>query len=107
RFPLLARIGRRLAPVAVPLIVGFALFMQMLDSTVIVTALPAMAHSFGESPVRLNVALTSYLLSAAIFVPICGWAADRFGARRVFASAIVLFTVSSVLCGMSQNLWQL
>jgi len=91
----------------VPLIVGCALFMQMLDSTVIATALPAMAHSFGEDPVRLNVAITSYLLSAAVFVPICGWAADRFGARQVFASAIVLFTISSTLCGLSQTLGQM
>ncbi|MDX3904608.1 MAG: DHA2 family efflux MFS transporter permease subunit [Pigmentiphaga sp.] len=91
----------------VPLIVGCALFMQMLDSTVIATALPAMAHSLGEDPVKLNVAITAYLLSAAVFVPICGWAADRFGARQVFASAIVLFAVSSTLCGLSQSLGQL
>jgi len=105
--PFITRITQRLAPMAVPLIVGCALFMQMLDSTVIATALPAMAHSFGEDPVRLNVAITSYLLSAAVFVPICGWAADRFGARQVFASAIVLFTISSTLCGLSQTLGQM
>jgi EmrB/QacA subfamily drug resistance transporter len=98
---------QRMSPMFLPLIVGCALFMQMLDSTVIATALPSMAHSFGESPVRLNLAITSYLLSAAVFVPICGWASDRFGARRVFASAIFLFTLSSVLCGCAQTLTQL
>ncbi|WP_425466742.1 DHA2 family efflux MFS transporter permease subunit [Pigmentiphaga humi] len=91
----------------VPLIIGCALFMQMLDSTVITTALPAMGHSLGEDPVKLNVAITAYLLSAAVFVPICGWAADRFGARRVFTSAIVLFTLSSTLCGVSHTLGQI
>lgn len=103
RLPFSARLGT----MVVPLIVGCALFMQMLDSTVIATALPAMAESFGEDPIRLNVAITSYLLSAAVFVPICGWAADRFGAREVFASAIVLFTISSTLCGLSQTLGQM
>ncbi|OVZ57675.1 MFS transporter [Pigmentiphaga sp. NML080357] len=107
RLPFFARIAQRLSPMVVPLIVGCALFMQMLDSTVIATALPAMAHSFGEDPVKLNVAITAYLLSAAVFVPICGWAADRFGARQVFASAIVLFTLSSTLCGLSQTLGQM
>ncbi|GAA4326826.1 DHA2 family efflux MFS transporter permease subunit [Pigmentiphaga soli] len=97
----------RLAPMIIPLIVGCALFMQMLDSTVIATALPAMARSFGQDPVKLNVAITSYLLSTAVFVPICGWAADRYGARRVFASAIFLFTLSSALCGISVTLGQL
>jgi EmrB/QacA subfamily drug resistance transporter len=91
----------------VPLIVGCAQFMQMLDSTVIATALPAMAKSMGEDPVKLNVAITAYLLSAAVFVPICGWAADRFGARRVFATAMILFAFSSVLCGMSNTLTEM
>lgn len=105
--PLFQRVGAKLSAMVVPLIVGCALFMQMLDSTVIATALPAMAHSLGEDPVRMNVAITAYLLSVAVFVPVCGWAADRFGARRVFAAAIALFTLSSVACGMSQTLMQL
>ncbi|WP_370642928.1 DHA2 family efflux MFS transporter permease subunit [Bordetella sp. LUAb4] len=91
----------------IPFIVGCALFMQMLDATVVATALPAMAASLGSTPVRLNVAITSYLLAAAVFVPISGWAADRFGARRVFIAAIVLFTLSSVTCAISQDLSQL
>ncbi|AMD49015.1 major facilitator transporter [Bordetella holmesii F627] len=91
----------------IPFIVGCALFMQMLDSTVVATALPAMAAALGSTPVRLNVAITSYLLAVAVFVPISGWAADRFGARRVFVSAIALFALSSVACALSQNLAQL
>ena len=78
--------------------------MQNLDSTVIATALPTMARAFGEEPVRMNVALTSYLLSLAVFIPASGWIADRFGARRVFAAAIVVFTLGSVLCGSANSL---
>jgi EmrB/QacA subfamily drug resistance transporter len=91
----------------VPLIVGCALFMEMLDSTVITTALPVMAHSLHEDPVRLNLAITSYLLSLGVFIPISGWVADRFGARRVFRLAIGVFTVGSMLCGISHSLMQL
>jgi len=91
----------------IPFIVGCALFMQMLDSTVVATALPVMAQALHSTPVRLNVAITSYLLAVAVFVPVSGWAADRFGARRVFISAIALFTLSSVACALSQTLLQL
>lgn len=85
-------------------IVASALFMQNLDSTVIATALPTMAQAFGYDPVRMNVALTSYLLSLAVFIPASGWVADRYGARNVFRAAIVVFTVGSVLCGLSNGL---
>ena len=91
----------------IPFIVGCALFMQMLDATVVATALPAMAQALGTSAVRLNVAITSYLLAVAVFVPISGWAADRFGARRVFVTAIGLFTVTSVACALSTNVTEL
>jgi len=91
----------------IPFIVGCALFMQMLDATVVATALPAMARALGTSPVRLNVAITSYLLAVAVFVPISGWAADRFGARRVFIAAIALFTLSSIACALSATIGQL
>ncbi len=91
----------------IPFIVGCALFMQMLDSTVVATALPTMALEFGTTVVHMNVTITSYLLATAVFVPISGWAADRFGARAVFLAAIVLFTLSSVACAVSGTLPQL
>ncbi|MBN8902220.1 MAG: MFS transporter, partial [Rhodospirillales bacterium] len=102
--PKLARIvtSRRTRTTAV--IVASALFMQNLDSTVIATALPTMARAFGYDPVRMNVALTSYLLSLAVFIPASGWVADRYGARNVFRAAIVVFTIGSILCGLSPGL---
>jgi len=81
--------------------------MEMLDATVISTALPAIAHSMHEDPIRLNLAITSYLLSLAVFIPISGWLADRYGARTVFRSAILIFTFGSILCGISHSLPQL
>src|SRR5882757_7201343 len=87
-----------------PLIVGCALFMEMLDSTVISTALPAIARSLHQDPLRLNLAITAYMLSLAVFVPISGWLADRLGARTVFRFAIMIFTLGSVLCGLSGSL---
>jgi EmrB/QacA subfamily drug resistance transporter len=91
----------------VAMIVGSAIVMQQLDSTVITTALPQMAKSLNADPVRLSVAVTAYLLSLAIFVPVSGWAADRFGGRVVFRAAIALFTLGSILCGLSGNLIEL
>lgn len=85
-------------------IVACALFMQNIDSTMIATALPTMAETFGYDPVRMNVALTSYLLSLAVFIPASGWIADRYGARNVFRAAIVVFTLGSILCGRSQSM---
>jgi EmrB/QacA subfamily drug resistance transporter len=90
-----------------PMIVGCALFMEMLDATVISTALPAMAKSLHEDPIKLNLAITSYLLSLAVFIPISGWMADRFGARTVFRTAIIIFTTGSVFCGFSNSLPEL
>jgi EmrB/QacA subfamily drug resistance transporter len=95
------------AQVLVPLIVGGALFMQTLDTTVIATALPAIAVSMSEDPIRLNLAITSYLLSLAVFIPISGWAADRYGARTVFRAAIFVFTLGSVFCGLANSLPEL
>ena len=88
----------------VPLIVSAALFMETLDATVITTALPDMAHSFGRNPVELSLGITVYVLALAIFIPISGWVADKYGARLVFRSAIALFTLSSVACGFSTGL---
>jgi EmrB/QacA subfamily drug resistance transporter len=91
----------------VPLIIGCAQFMHQFDGAVITTALPSMAASLGEDPLKLNLAITCYLLSLAVFVPISGWMADRFGAKPVFLWAIVVFTTSSVLCGLSHSLAEL
>jgi MFS family permease len=85
-------------------IVATAMFMQNLDSTAIATALPTMAKVFGYDPQHMSVALTSYLLSLAVFIPASGWVADRYGARNVFRIAIVVFTIGSVLCGQSDSL---
>ncbi len=90
--------------ILLPLIVACALFMENLDSTVIATALPAIAKDFGASPIHLKLALTSYLLSLAVFIPASGWLADRYGARIIFQTAIVTFTVGSVFCGLSNSM---
>lgn len=92
------------AHILIPLIVACALFMEQVDSTVITTSLPAIAADLHEDPVALKLALTSYLLSLAVFIPASGWAADRYGARTVFRAAIVIFTLGSVLCGLSTSL---
>lgn len=91
----------------IPFIVSLALFMEAVDSTVINTAIPAMATSLQVSPIDLKVALISYLLSLAIFIPISGWIADKFGIKRVFTLAIVIFTLSSLFCGYANNLNEL
>jgi EmrB/QacA subfamily drug resistance transporter len=92
--------------VVIALLVAGALFMEQLDGTVIATALPQMAQSFGVAAVDLNIGMSAYLLTVAVFIPASGWMTDRFGARTVFASAIVTFTLSSVLCAASGTLWQ-
>ncbi|HBR26945.1 MAG TPA: MFS transporter, partial [Rhizobiales bacterium] len=88
----------------VTLIVAIALFMENMDSTVIATSLPAIAADLHEDPIALKLALTSYLLSLAVFIPLSGWMADRFGARKVFRAAIVVFTLGSAACGFAQGL---
>jgi EmrB/QacA subfamily drug resistance transporter len=88
----------------VTLIVAVALFMETMDSTVIATSLPAIAADLHEDPIALKLALTSYLLSLAVFIPLSGWAADKFGARTVFRAAIVVFTLGSAACGFAQGL---
>jgi EmrB/QacA subfamily drug resistance transporter len=85
-------------------IVASAMFMQNLDSTVVATALPAMARDFGEPPLRMGVVITSYLVALTVFIPVSGWIADRFGARRVFMGAIAVFTLASALCGRADSL---
>jgi EmrB/QacA subfamily drug resistance transporter len=92
------------SPRTTALIVASALFMEQLDGTVLATALPSMARSFHTEPLRMNVALTAYLLSLAVFIPASGKAADRFGSRTVFRAAIALFTVGSILCAQADSL---
>jgi EmrB/QacA subfamily drug resistance transporter len=88
----------------VPLIVAVALFMENMDSTVIATSLPAIAADIGTDPLTLKLAVTSYLLSLAVFIPVSGWTADRFGARTVFRAAIGVFMLGSIGCALSQSL---
>src|SRR6476469_9249011 len=88
----------------VTLIVAVSLFMETMDSTVIATSLPAIARDLGTGPIALKLALTTYLLSLAVFIPVSGWVADRFGARRTFASAIFVFLLGSLGCAASGSL---
>src|SRR5579863_10361623 len=85
----------------IPLIVATALFMENMDSTVIATSLPAIAGDIGTSPLTLKLAITSYLLSLAVFIPASGWTADRFGSRLVFSAAIAVFMAGSIGCALS------
>lgn len=88
----------------VPLIIACALFMENLDSSILATSLPAIAADLGIDPVALKLAFTSYILSIAVFTPVSGWMADRFGARTVFRLAIVVFIAGSVLCALASSL---
>lgn len=88
----------------VPLIIAVALFMENMDSTVIATSLPAIAADIGANPLALKLAITSYLLSLAIFIPASGWTADRFGARTVFRAALAVFMLGSIGCALSSSL---
>ena len=92
--------------VLIALLVAGAFFMENLDGTVIATALPQMAPALHTSPIALSAGMTAYMLTLAVFIPISGWVADRFGSRTVFAAAIAMFTFSSILCGLSNQLWQ-
>ena len=87
----------------IALIVGAAMFMEQLDGTVLATALPSMAHELGVAATSLSIALTSYLISLAIFIPASGRIADRFGARTVFRGAIIVFTLGSILCSLAPS----
>jgi EmrB/QacA subfamily drug resistance transporter len=87
----------------IPMTVAVAFMMEQIDTTVITTALPSMAASFGRSAVSLNLAITAYLISLAVFIPISGWVADRFGMRRTFITALGLFTLGSLCCGAAPN----
>lgn len=88
----------------IALLVAVTFFMENLDATVIATALPDMARTFGVAAVDVNIGMSAYMLAVAVFIPISGWLADRFGSRLVFSSAIVLFSLSSLMCGLSDSL---
>lgn len=100
---MLAALNRNL----IPLIVATALFMTNLDATVLSTSLPAIAVDLGINPIHLKLALTSYLLALAVFIPASGWVADRFGAKTVFRAAMVVFAIGSVACGFANGLGSL
>lgn len=87
------------------LLVATAFSMENLDGTVITTAVPAMARDFGVNPTDLSLGVSAYLLTLGVFIPISGWMADRFGSRRVFSSALILFTLASLACALVSNLW--
>ena len=88
----------------IPFTLAFALFMEQMDSTVIATALPTIAYDIGTSPIALKLALTAYLVSVAIFIPLSGWMADRFGAKRIFLIAIGVFMFGSLACAGAWSL---
>lgn len=87
-----------------PLILATAIFMQMLDSTILNTSLPAIARDLKESPLDMQNAIISYVLTLAVFMPASGFLADKFGTRKIFVAALLLFTIGSVLCAVSQTL---
>ncbi|HSX63286.1 MAG TPA: multidrug transporter subunit MdtD [Pseudoxanthomonas sp.] len=88
-------------------LVAGAVFMQMLDTTIVNTALPAMARDLGQSPLRMQAVVVAYALTVAMLIPASGWLADRFGTRRIFVFAIALFTVGSLACALAQDFQQL
>jgi len=87
-----------------PWLVAVAFFMESLDTTILNTAVPTIAAALKVAPLSMKSVLASYTLSLAVFIPVSGWVADRFGTRRVFASAISLFTIGSLLCGISTSI---
>jgi EmrB/QacA subfamily drug resistance transporter len=91
----------------VPLVVACALFMEQIDGAIIATALPKISASLHTDPVHLNLAITAYMFSLAVFIPLSGWIADRFGARNVFRLAIIVFVAGSIACGLSTDLTEL
>ncbi|HWG32407.1 MAG TPA: DHA2 family efflux MFS transporter permease subunit [Steroidobacteraceae bacterium] len=101
--PALTAAGKRL----LPWLIAVAFFMESLDTTILNTAVPTIARALGVAPLSMKSVLASYTLSLAVFIPVSGWVANRFGTRRVFASAIGLFTTGSLLCGLSTSIHML
>jgi len=90
-----------------PIILATAIFMQMLDSTVLNTSLPSIARELGESPMDMQNAIISYVLTLALFMPVSGFLADKFGTKKVFIFALIIFSAGSIFCAISQNLMHL
>ncbi len=88
----------------IPLTVAVAFMMEQLDSTIITTAIPDLAHSIGTTPLLVNLAITGYVLSLAVFIPVSGWFVDRFGRRRVLMAAFAIFTIASGLAVQQSHL---
>src|SRR4029077_10162641 len=95
--------GRAPSPL-LPWLVAVAFFMQALDTTILNTAVPSIAHALAVAPLSMKAVLASYTLSLAVFIPVSGWMANRFGTRRVFAGAIGLFALGSLLCGLARDI---
>jgi EmrB/QacA subfamily drug resistance transporter len=95
---------QRFGRVLIPLTVAVGFMMEQLDGTIITTALPRMAKDFQVSPVTLNIGITAYLLSVALFIPVSGWMADRMGMRRTYICALAAFTAGSMLCGLASGI---
>src|SRR6059036_2047113 len=87
-----------------PWLVAVAFFMEALDTTILNTAVPTVAAALRVAPLSMKSVLASYTLSLAVFIPVSGWVADRYGTRRVFSSAIAIFTIGSFLCGISTDI---
>src|ERR1700737_1175616 len=87
----------------IPAVVAVAFLMEQLDSTIIVTAVPDMARSLATTPLRMNLAVTTYVLALGMFIPGSGWFPARFGPRRIFVLALLVFTVGSILCGIATS----
>src|SRR5579862_3517163 len=90
-----------------PWLVAVGFFMESLDTTILNTAVPAIARALEVPPLSMKAVLASYTLSLAVFIPISGWMANRFGTRKVFASAIAVFTLGSLLCGLTSDIHSL
>ena len=102
--PDFAALRSRKLRLLIPMIVAFAFLMEQLDSTIVTTAIPDMARSLGVTALSMSATITAYVLSLAVFMPVSSWFADRWGARRVFASALLTFTAASALCGLATSL---
>src|SRR5438309_9967471 len=87
-----------------PWLVAIAVFMESLDTTILNTAVPAIAAALQVAPLSMKAVLSSYTLSLAVFIPVSGWMADRYGTRRVFSSAIGIFSLGSFLCGVASSI---